>query len=122
MSKFEELSDKAMSLVGQAGDSLRHAIPATAENWLKTGVAVGAARTGAKVGVGFLRRNPAIVAASAIGVGLVWVAARQYRKKKANETIEGNSRRIEASNAAARKRATRSKRGASTAANEADAN
>lgn len=122
MSKFEELSDKAMSLVGQAGDSLRHAIPATAENWLKTGVAVGAARTGAKVGVGFLRRNPAIVAASAIGVGLVWVAARQYRKKKANETIEGNSRRIEASNAVARKRATRSKRGASTAANEADAN
>lgn len=122
MSKFEELSDKAMSLVGQAGDSLRHAIPATAENWLKTGVAVGAARTGAKVGVGFLRRNPAIVAASAIGVGLVWVAARQYRKKKANETIEGNSRRIEASNAAARKRATRSKRRASTAANEADAN
>lgn len=122
MSKFEELSDKAMSLVGQAGDSLRHAIPATAENWLKTGVAVGAARTGAKVGVGFLRRNPAIVAASAIGVGLVWVAARQYRKKKANETIEGNSRRIEASNAAARKRATRSKRGTSTAANEADTN
>ena len=122
MSKFEELSDKAMSLVGQAGDSLRHAIPATAENWLKTGVAVGAARTGAKVGVGFLRRNPAIVAASAIGVGLVWVAARQYRKKKANETIEGNSRRIEASNSAARKRATRSKRGTSTAANEADAN
>ena len=122
MSKFEELSDKAMSLVGQAGDSLRHAIPATAENWLKTGVAVGAARTGAKVGVGFLRRNPAIVAASAIGIGLVWVAARQYRKKKANETIEGNSRRIEASNSAARKRATRSKRGASTAANEADAN
>ena len=122
MSKFEELSDKAMSLVSQASDSLRHAIPATAENWLKTGVAVGAARTGAKVGVGFLRRNPAIVAASAIGVGLVWVAARQYRKKKANETIEGNSRRIEASNAAARKRATRSKRGTSTAANEADAN
>ena len=121
MSKFEELSDKAMSLVGQAGDSLRHAIPATAENWLKTGVAVGAARTGAKVGVGFLRRNPAIVAASAIGVGLVWVAARQYRKKKANETIEGNSRRIEASNAAARKRATRSKRGTATAANETDA-
>lgn len=121
MSKFEELSDKAMSLVGQAGDSLRHAIPATAENWLKTGVAVGAARTGAKVGVSFLRRNPAIVAASAIGVGLVWVAARQYRKKKTNESIEGNSRRIEASNAAARKRATRSKRGAATAANETDA-
>ncbi|MDC7806944.1 hypothetical protein PQS31_08935 [Luteimonas sp BLCC-B24] len=121
MSKFEELSDKAMSLVGQAGDSLRHALPSTAENWMKTGMAVGVARTGAKVGVGFLRRNPAIVAASAIGVGLVWVAARQYRKKKANGTIEGNSRRIEASNAAARKRATRSKRGAATAANETDA-
>ncbi len=121
MSKFEELSDKAMSLVGQAGDSLRHALPSTAENWMKTGMAVGVARTGAKVGVGFLRRNPAIVAASAIGVGLVWVAARQYRKKKANGTIEGTSRRIEASNAAARKRATRSKRGTAKAANETDA-
>ncbi len=111
MSKFEALSDKALSLVEQAGDSLRHAIPTTAEHWMKTGVAVGAARTGAKVAGGFLRRNPAIVAASAIGVGLVWVAARQYRKKKAGEAIQGNARRIEASNAAARKRATRSRRG-----------
>lgn len=116
MSKFEELSDKAMSLVGQAGDSLRHAIPATAENWLKTGVAVGAARTGTKLAGGFLRRNPAIVAASAIGVGLVWVAARHYRKKKASEAIEGNSRRIEASNAVARKRASRTRRGSASSA------
>jgi len=121
MSKFEELSDKAITLVGQAGDSLRHAIPATAENWLKTGVAVGAARTGTRLAGGFLRRNPAIVAASAIGVGLVWVAARQYRKKKANEAIEGNSRRIEASNAAARKRASQSRRGAAANAGESDA-
>ncbi|MEN4903648.1 hypothetical protein [Luteimonas sp. TWI1416] len=111
MSKFEALSDKAVSLVGQAGDSLRHAIPGTAEKWLKTGLTVGAARTGAKVAGGFLRRNPAIVAASAIGLGLVWVAARQYRKKQANGTIQGNSRRIEAGNAAARKRSVNAARG-----------
>lgn len=97
MSKFEMLSDKAMSLVGQAGDSLRHALPNTAETWLKTGVSVGAARTGAKVAGSFLRRNPAIVAASAIGLGLVWVAARQYRKKQESGALAGRSRRIETS-------------------------
>ncbi|NYZ61383.1 hypothetical protein [Luteimonas deserti] len=120
MSKFEALSDKALALVGQAGDSLRHTLPSTAETWLKTGVAVGAARTGARVAGGFLRRNPAIVAASAIGVGLALVAARQYRKKKASETIDGNSRRIEASNTAARKRAGRSARGTASTGKTGD--
>lgn len=110
MSKFEVLSDKAMSLVGQAGDSLRHALPNTAETWLKTGVSVGAARTGAKLAGGFLRRNPAIVAASAIGLGLVWVAARQYRKKQESGALAGKSRRIEASNAQARKQATQQRK------------
>ncbi|MDR7194537.1 hypothetical protein [Luteimonas terrae] len=107
MSKFEALSDKALSLVGQAGDSLRHAIPDSAEKWLQTGVALGAARTGTKLAGGFLRRNPAILAASVIGAGLVWVAARQYKKRKEGGAVEGSSRRIEPTRAPARKRTTR---------------
>ncbi|PBJ84171.1 hypothetical protein CMZ84_06970 [Lysobacteraceae bacterium NML93-0399] len=106
MSKFEALSDKALSLVGQAGDSLRHAIPSQAEAWLQTGAALGAARAGTKLAGGFLRRNPAIVAASVIGAGLVWVAAREYKKRKANSAVEGTSRRVEP-NRTARKRAAR---------------
>ena len=107
MSKFEALSDKALSLVGQAGDSLRQSIPSSAEKWLQTGAALGAARMGTRVAGGFLRRNPAIVAASVIGAGLVWVAARQYKKRKENGAVEGSSRRIEPSRAPARKRTTR---------------
>jgi len=114
MSKFEVLSDKALSLVGQAGDSLRHAIPDSAEKWLQTGVALGAARTGTRLAGGFLRRNPAIVAASVIGAGLVWVAARQYKKRKENGVVEGSSRRIEPSRAPVRKRATRRTRSTSS--------
>jgi len=117
MSKFEALSDKALSLVGQAGDSLRHAIPDSAEKWLQTGVAIGAARTGTKLAGGFLRRNPAILAASVIGAGLVWVAARQYKKRKQNGAVEGSSRRIEPTRAPARKRTT-ARRGAAASNSE----
>ena len=107
MSKFEELSDKALSLVGQAGDSLRQSIPSSAEKWLQTGAALGAARMGTKVAGSFVRRNPAIIAASVIGAGLVWVAARQYKKRKEGGAVEGSSRRIEPTRAPARKRSTR---------------
>ncbi len=118
MSKFEQLSDKAITLVSHAGDSLRHAIPDSAEKWLQTGIAIGAAKSGAKVAGGFLRRNPAILAASLAGAGLVWLAARQYKKTKANGSIEGSSRRIEA-NRVARKKST-SRRKAGTTADSAE--
>ncbi len=104
MSKFEQLSDKALSLVGHAGESLRHAIPDSAEKWLQTGIAIGAAKSGAKVAGGFLRRNPAVVVATVAGAGLAWLAVRHYKKKKANGTIEGSSRRIEAKSGTARRK------------------
>ncbi|WP_159744305.1 hypothetical protein [Luteimonas cellulosilyticus] len=119
MSKFEQLSDKAITLVGQAGDSLRHAIPDSAEKWLQTGIAIGAAKSGARVAGGFLRRNPAILAASLAGAGLVWLAARQYKKKKENGTIEGSSRRIEAKRAPSRRRTT-TRRGPAAASSNQD--
>jgi len=107
MSKFEVLSDKALSLVGQAGDSLRHAIPESAEKWLKTGIAIGAARSGTRAAGGFLRRNPAILAASAIGIGVAWAVAYQYRKRKQSNTVEGSSRRIEPNRNSTRRRESR---------------
>ena len=102
--KFEALSDKAVSLMSQAGDSLRDAIPGSAEKWMKSGLAIGAARSGTKLAGSFVRRNPAIIAASAIGVA--WAIAYQYRKRKQANAVEGSSRRIEP-NRSARKSGSR---------------
>lgn len=104
--KFEALSDKAVSLMSQAGDSLRDAIPGSAEKWMKSGLAIGAARSGTKLAGSFVRRNPAIIAASAIGVGVAWAIAYQYRKRKQSNAVEGSSRRIEP-NRSARKSGSR---------------
>lgn len=105
--KFEALSDKAMSLFDQASDSLRDAIPGSAEKWMKSGLAIGAARSGTKIAGGFLRRNPAIIAASAVGVGVAWAIAYQYRKRQQTKAVEGSSRRIEPNRSSGRKNGSR---------------
>ena len=130
MSKLTIITDRALELAEQAGaglrqagrhagSSLRHAGHG-AEQWIKTGAALGAARTGVKVATTVVRRNPVAVAAAAAVVGagvLAYVLYRKRREQQASEPIEGESRRIGASrqgsgNAATRARATRSRRGA----------
>ena len=102
MSKLTIITDRAMDIASHAGESLRHLAPHAGE-WVKTGAAVGAVKTGGKAAAKFARRNPAAaVALVAAGVGLIgWVAWRNHKKKQAElagdnpPAIEGLSQRLE---------------------------
>lgn len=96
MSKLTTITDRALELASHAGTSLKHAVP-SADKLLQTGAALGVAKTGGRLAVGFVRRNPAVAVATGIGVGLLALAAYRKRKRdEANGTIEGKSRRVEA--------------------------
>ena len=96
MSKLTTITDRAMDLVSQAGTSLKHVGPGAAK-LLQTGAAMGAVKTGGRVAVKFVRRNPVIAVATALGVGVLAYAAHRKRKQEAlNAPIEGRSKRIEA--------------------------
>ena len=118
MSRLDSISDRVMDLVGQVGDGIRDHMPTRNGTLLRTGAALGAARTGSRVAGHFLRRNPALVVATVIGAGAAWYAVHRYRKKQAaGETLDGQSRRIEPS-ATARRNRTRRKAAAAQAADE----
>lgn len=96
MSKFTQITDKALDLAGQAGTQLKHMIP-SADRLLQTGAALGAVKAGGKVAGGFVRRNPVIAVAAVAGAGLVWYAAhRKRRQALLDGPIEGKSRRVDA--------------------------
>jgi hypothetical protein len=96
MSKLTTITDRALELASQAGSSLKHAVP-SADKLLQTGAALGAAKTGGRLAVSFVRRNPAVAVATGIGVGLLALVAYRKRKKdQATGAIEGKSRRVEA--------------------------
>lgn len=97
MSRLDSYSGKVMDLVGQVGDSLRTSLPGTTGKWLQTGAALGVARTGSRVVGNFIRRNPAVAVAAAVGAGAIWFAVHRHRNKQQaeGEVIEGKARRIE---------------------------
>ena len=96
MSKLTTITDRALELASQAGTSLKHAVP-SADKLLQTGAALGVAKTGGRLAVGFVRRNPAVAVATGIGVGLLALVAYRKRKRdQATGAIEGKSRRVEA--------------------------
>ncbi|MEO6102239.1 MAG: hypothetical protein ABIP44_01200 [Pseudoxanthomonas sp.] len=96
MSKLTTITDRAMDLVTQAGTSLKHVGP-SATKLLQTGAAMGAVKTGGKVAAKFVRKNPVVAVAAALGVGVLAYAAHRKRKNdEANAPIEGRSKRIEA--------------------------
>lgn len=96
MSRLTIITDRAMELASQAGSSLKSAVP-SADKLLQTGAALGAVKTGGKLAVGFVRRNPVVSIAAALGVGVLAYAAYRKRKRDAvNAPIEGRSKRIEA--------------------------
>ena len=105
MFRNDTLSEKALALAGQVGDSLKDVIPANVGKWVQAGAALGVARTGTRVAGTILRRNPAAVAAAAVGAGvLLYLARRQQKKAQARDgAIEGRSTRVEAKRAAPRK-------------------
>jgi hypothetical protein len=122
MSKLTIISDRALELAGQAGAGLRHAGSSLrgagvgAEQWLKTGAALGAAKAGFKVARGTVSRHPVAVAAAAAVVGagvLAYVLYRKRREQAQQAPIDGEARRVAPrgnGNAAVRARNTRTRR------------
>ena len=74
MSKLTVITDRALEraleLAHTAGDGLKSAGGSLRNaDWIKTGAAIGAVKTGGKAATKFVRRNPAVaVAAAAVGV------------------------------------------------------
>ncbi|MGY0612526.1 MULTISPECIES: hypothetical protein [unclassified Luteimonas] len=101
----DAIPDKAMDLAGRLGDGLRHAVPdgagkwlngmpqdagswlsgmqQGAGKWLQAGVALGAARTGARAAGIVARRHPVALTAAAIGIGAAAYAVVRHRRKAA---------------------------------------
>ena len=117
MSKLTVITDRALEraleIAGNAGDSLKHAGSSLrqaaphASEWLKTGAALNAVKSGGNAARKLVRRNPAVTVAAAVaGLGLIGYAI--YRKRKRDQgAIEGISQRLEnrRSNASARRAA-----------------
>ena len=97
MGKLDTAQDRALELIGELGNGIRKAVPGKAMQWVETGAALGAIRTGGKVAGKFVRRNPVLAGAAIAGAGLLWLAARQRARKQAKDApIEGSATRVEA--------------------------
>lgn len=96
MSKLDHAQDRAMELIGEIGDGLRKAVPGRALQWVETGAALGAIRTGGRVATKLVRRNPVLATAAIAGAGLLWLAARQRAKRAEQGPIDGTATRIDA--------------------------
>ncbi len=108
MNKLETAQDRAMELIGEIGQGIRKAMPGKALNWVETGAALGAMRTGGRVATRFVRRNPVLAGAAIAGAGLLWLAARNRAKKQAADApIEGTATRVEARRGNGSRRRTR---------------
>ncbi len=81
MSAIDRLSKGGAAALGLARDAVDTASPKL-KQWLKTGAALGVARTGVRVAGGVVRRNPGLaLAAAAVGAG--YLAYTAYRKNAA---------------------------------------
>ena len=96
MSTIERLPGRALELATQVGEGIKSRVPDRALQWVETGAAIGAVKTGAKVATKFVRRNPAIAVAAIAGAGLLWYVARRRAKQAEDGAIDGQSRRVEA--------------------------
>ncbi len=115
MSKLDNVQDRTLELIGELGNGLRKAVPGRAMQWVETGAALGAIRTGGKLASKFVRRNPVLAGAAIAGAGLLWLAARRRAKRAEQGPIEGAATRIEA------KRGTRRTSRQHAAASDGDA-
>lgn len=118
MNKLDLLPERALDLASQAGDALRTLGP-KASTLLSTGAKLGALKSGARVGLMVVRRNPMIAVASLAGAGLLWYAAKRRAERARNgegSTIEGSSRRIDAKKGESTAPARGSRRSAGTRA------
>lgn len=96
MGKLDDAQDRALELIGEIGDGLRKRVPDKAMQWVETGAALGAIKTGGRIATRFVRRNPVLATAAIAGAGLLWYAARRRAKQAENGPIEGSATRIDA--------------------------
>lgn len=91
------LTNRALDIAQSLGDGLKTLTP-KASTLLDAGAKLGALRAGTRVAGVFLRRNPAVLAATVVGGGLLWYAARRKKQREqANgSTVEGSARRVDA--------------------------
>ncbi|HZH43019.1 MAG TPA: hypothetical protein VEY50_02905 [Lysobacter sp.] len=108
MSRLHSLPDRALELAHHVSANLKDAMP-HAGDWIRTGAALGAVRTGTRVAGGFVRRHPVALATAVVGAGVLWYWARK-RAQRAQDahvgeggTIQGRSRRVEAQQAGSRR-------------------
>lgn len=124
MNKLDLLPERALDLASQAGDALRTLGP-KASTLISTGAKLGALKTGARVGMAVVRRNPVIAVATLAGAGLLWYAARRRAARAENgtdaqgETIEGSARRIDARKAGGKASKGRTRAASGTRARKA---
>lgn len=98
MNKLDLLPERALEMASHAGDALRTLGP-KASTLLSTGAKLGALKSGARVGLMVVRRNPVIAVATLAGAGLLWYAAKRRANRAQGgegEAIEGSARRIDA--------------------------
>lgn len=97
MSTLNSLPSRALDIAQSIGDGLKTLTP-KATTLLDAGAKLGALRAGTKVAGIFLRRNPAIVAATVAAGGIIWYAnhRRKQREEADGNTVEGSSRRVDA--------------------------
>lgn len=100
MSRFENITGRALDIAESVSDNLRDRIPDRALQWVETGAALGALKSGSRIATRIARRNPAVAAATAAVTvaGVLVYLVRRHQKKTANGggAIEGKSTRIEA--------------------------
>lgn len=94
--KLNDLSSKARDLATQVSEGLRDRVPDKAIKWIETGAALGAVKTGGRVAVKFVRRNPVMAVAAAAGAGLLWYAAKRRAAQAEQRPIEGSATRVDA--------------------------
>ena len=71
-------------------------VPDGAGKWLQAGVALGAARTGARAAGQVARRHPVAVTAAAVGIGAARYAVVRHRRKQAERAaLEGRARPVD---------------------------
>ena len=92
MNQLANLPERAMHVAGQVGDGIRSAMPRKALQWVETGAALTALKTGGRVATRLVKRNPAIAVAAVAGAGLLWLAARR-RAKRSEETGGSDGRK-----------------------------
>lgn len=98
MNQLTKLPERAMDLAGHVGSGLRGVVPAKAVQWVETGAALAALKTGGRVATRVVKRNPAIAVAAVAGAGLLWLAARRRAKRREEDSGNGGraTKRVEA--------------------------